>query len=467
MKYSDVGDPIWTFTWDGPAGSADQLNSAALDTMGNILAVGETKIDSLNSDLVVVRITSGGQLDWEYFFDGAAGRSDEGRSLVVDTNGVIYVTGSTTLDTLSPPRMLVQKLSSSGQLVWSYVYGNGSEYQCEGHMISIIGDHVHVVGSYYPAVGVYGYVLGEFDTVGNVIGHHEGSLEAHGLSSCAIDTMGNAYIGSLAHYQVTKVSASGSIAWTHLEPTNLPWNVSGDECCALALDQQGNIYMTGRHYGADYLGPTYTNEDILTQKLNPGGALVWSSRYTYQNADEGDRANAIWLDEDSNTYVAGYSEHASLGSDLDFCVVKIDPTGNYVGDLRYAGPDGGDDVLSDVRATGPAVYVVGMSMDGSNRSHIVTQKYENTLSVASVNHNSGLDVFPNPFVDFCQLRFRSTLGNNSTIDLMDIEGRVLLTLHGNGTREVRIDRSDLVAGLYVVRVMSDGMQLGTVRVMMK
>jgi len=76
-------------------------------------------------------------------------------------------------------------------------------------------------------------------------------------------------------------------------------------------------------------------------------------------------------------------------------------------------------------------------------------------------------IVPNPSMDPPRVVFDAPLGERDRILVMDVNGRVLSELRASGRHEVQIDRGFLSAGLYVVRVMRDGMQLGAVRMVLQ
>lgn len=70
-------------------------------------------------------------------------------------------------------------------------------------------------------------------------------------------------------------------------------------------------------------------------------------------------------------------------------------------------------------------------------------------------------VVPNPFHE--HTRLISNLPIRGTIELLDLHGRVVRILQGNGTREVLIERGDLASGVYTVRVKGDDAICATTR----
>jgi hypothetical protein len=59
---------------------------------------------------------------------------------------------------------------------------------------------------------------------------------------------------------------------------------------------------------------------------------------------------------------------------------------------------------------------------------------------------------PNPIDDHAIVQFREPLAQNSRIELRDVYGRVLRSWHSDGTHELRLERSGLSSGMYVLSV---------------
>ena len=62
-------------------------------------------------------------------------------------------------------------------------------------------------------------------------------------------------------------------------------------------------------------------------------------------------------------------------------------------------------------------------------------------------------VVPNPMSDAARMVFSEALASGTRMELVDVNGRIVRKLNGNGSRELRIERGHLESGLYVLRVM--------------
>jgi uncharacterized repeat protein (TIGR01451 family) len=75
--------------------------------------------------------------------------------------------------------------------------------------------------------------------------------------------------------------------------------------------------------------------------------------------------------------------------------------------------------------------------------------------------------FPNPFDAATAIMYTEVLDASTRIELIDLHGRVVRTLQGNGTREVTLERGALQSGLYMVRVLDAHGQRAAVRVVVQ
>ena len=183
-----------------------------------------------------------------------------------------------------------------------------------------------------------------------------------------------------------------------------------DEAKAVAVDTQGNVYVTGT-IGNVPSGPTCCNGDLIVVKYDKNGAQLWGMGYD-GSAHGNDIGNSIALDHAGNVYVAGAATGAGTG--LDIVVAKFDPAGNAKWLKLYNGPGNGDDYLdthSLVVDRFGHVTVAGFSQGTGTGFDFVTIQYDadtgNRNWVARYNGPGGTndkgraiaeDVFGNVYV---------------------------------------------------------------------
>ncbi len=187
----------------------------------------------------------------------------------------------------------------------------------------------------------------------------------------AVDADGNIYVtgygdSTLTEYDYVtiKYDPSGVEQWA--ARYNGPGN-SDDLAKALAVDGAGNVYVTGNSYGSG------TRSDYATIKYGPDGTELWVARY---NGPENslDGAAALAVDGSGNVYVTG----SSVGSDMydDYATIKYDPDGVQQWVARYGDPGDGSDKARALAVDGTGnVYVTGSSKSSDTRHDYATVKY--------------------------------------------------------------------------------------------
>lgn len=198
----------------------------------------------------------------------------------------------------------------------------------------------------------------------------------------AVDDAGNVYVtGSTctqnddsgnciaSKYVTIKYDSDGNQLWV---ATYSGLGNGTDEPTAIAVDGDGNVYVTGASWGDGTL------TDYATIKYDGSGNQLWLRRYNGPLSGN-DRATALVLDGDGNVYVTGESQGAN--GDLDFATIRYDTDGNPLWVARYDGPANGDDSAEAVALdTNGNVYVTGTSTGVSGNSDYATLQYDSNGS---------------------------------------------------------------------------------------
>jgi hypothetical protein len=324
VKYDSNGKEIWIASYSVSVRS--YLTANAIDKDGNIY---------ITADIATIKYDENGKQLWMANDD-----SDSPRAIAVDNLGNVFVTGDKT----------TEKYNNKGIAQWAAT--DLSETQAiavdNSGNVYVTGT---VNGSDIPAVSKY-------DTNGNRIWIWSAPVaESGGPSAIALDQSGNAYITGYGqtdagnkHYLTIKLDANGNQVWA--ETYSGPMN-AGDISDDIAVDNQGNVFVTGKSLGID------TSYDYATIKYDSDGNQLWAVRYN-DSVNGDDESGLLSLDSKGNVYVTGSSTNGSRNS--DYATVKYDTNGNQLWLVRYSGLDNSNNgpTALTVDSSGN-VYVTGVS----------------------------------------------------------------------------------------------------------
>lgn len=145
---------------------------------------------------------------------------------------------------------------------------------------------------------------------------------------------------------------------------------------------------------------------------------------------------------------------------------ELESHGHVVFELSpVAGHQPGDEVTNNV----------GIYFDYNDP--VITNSVRNTYTatlptdcdVVGVVENPAtatVQIYPNPVIDYARILFSAPLPSDSHVELIDVNGRVLRSWNGNGTREMILTRYGIAAGLYSLRVVAQDGSLFTARLLM-
>ena len=197
------------------------------------------------------------------------------------------------------------------------------------------------------------YLTIKYDNSGNQI--WSAISIAGEANALALDGEGNVYVTGDG-YCTYKYDTFGNLVWQAY------YSGASADAYALALDNSGNVYVTGFCAGGYY--------DYYTAKYDNNGNQLWGAQYNDSTGgDSDDRANAIAVDGSGNVCVTGKSGGLY---DPDITTVKYDANGNQLWVARYDGPGNNDDNTGKSIAVDESgnIYVTGVS-----DWHFATIKY--------------------------------------------------------------------------------------------
>jgi len=333
-------------SWNTFMGSSDQDRSRAIavDGSGNVYVVGSCdatwgtplNVHAGDDDAFVAKFNSEGVFQWNTFMGSSDG--DWGLGIAVDPGGNVYVSGESWESWGTPLNShagdidaFAAKLNSDGVLQWNTFMG-GSSFDW-----------------------TYGFAV---DTTGNayITGQSEGTW----------GTPVNPFSG-WADAFIVKLNSNGALQWHTFMGTFDDF--FGDLAAGLVADMSGNVYVTGysdatwgtplnAHAGTDFY-------DAFIAKLNSSGVRQWN---TFMGGAGEDLGSDLALDESGNIYVTGSSD-ASWGTPLnahggtgfhDAFVAKLNSSGLRQWNTFMGARNSGRGIVLDGSGS---LYVVGSSFE--------------------------------------------------------------------------------------------------------
>jgi len=367
--------PAWVAGYNGPGNNIDEAHAIAVDASRNVYVTGRS-YGSGAFDYATIKYDSAGQQQWVARYTGFQGSGDdEANAIAVDGSGNVYVTGRST-GTGTGLDYVTIKYNSAGQEQWVARYNGPANGAEDAWAIAVDGlDNVYVTGQSDGLGGEDDYATIKYNSAGQEqwVARYDGPGHlGNAAYAIALDNSGNVYVtgvsvgsGTDADYATIKYNSSGQEQW--VARYNGPANGS-DYGEAIAVDDSANVYVTGWSRGSG------TNFDYATIKYDTAGQQQWVARYHGPGTGL-DQANAIAIDISGNVYVTGTSNGS--GTSVDYATIKYDSTGQQQWAARYNGAaNSGDGANAIALDSSGNVYVTGQSQGVGTETDCATVKYD-------------------------------------------------------------------------------------------
>jgi len=328
--------------------------------------------------------------EWVARYNGPDNSDDYAKAMAVDASGNVYVTGYSRSS--SHYDYVTTKYNPAGIEQWVARYNGPGNYQDTPKAIAVDAfGNVYVTGYSDGGITSYDYVTIKYnsDGVEQWVERYNNPDNGNDIVyAMALDDFGNVYVtgesydnDSCLDYKTIKYDENGRRLW--VATYNGPGNYD-DSARAIALDAFGNVYVTGYSYGDG------TSKDYATIKYNSSGRQLWVTRYAGPSGPPYtayDIATAIAVDTSGYVYVTGFSHGGNTS--LDYATIKYNSDGIEQWVARYNGLGDMFDYANAIALdSSGSVYVTGDSDNGGTRQDYATIKYDSSgseLWVATYN----------------------------------------------------------------------------------
>ncbi|MBK6484698.1 MAG: SBBP repeat-containing protein [Chitinophagaceae bacterium] len=192
IKYNGSGTQQWLSTYDGTGSGKDYGKSVAIDTDLNVYVSGSSEDTSGNFDLATICYTSSGSVDWIQLYDGPASNTDLSTDLLIDVTGDVLVTAGS-IGSSSDMDYLTLCYDNEGSLNWLQRYdGAADDFDQTSSLYIDELANIYIVGSVTDTSGDYEYVTIKYNQLeksGQVLESRYSMLAASMIDVSKVDTV--------------------------------------------------------------------------------------------------------------------------------------------------------------------------------------------------------------------------------------------------------------------------------------
>lgn len=437
-KYDTNGNEQWAEAYDGGNGG-DRAKALVMDSQGNIYVTGSSASANGDDNIVTIKYSNDGVRQWVRRHDINV-NGDYPIGICIDSSDNIYVAGTTLNYDDYLNTIITIKYDDNGDTQWI------NECDYESRFYDIASDrygNVYVTGECSA-----GFATVKYDTDGEeewTSCTEEGSIPYAGI---ALDSSGNVYVSGRdsGDYITVKIDSAGTEQWV------VQYDYDGYNDCpqAIVADSMGNIFITG--YGFEDIGydpwPVY-----LTVMYNSDGDMVWQRNHTYYM--DWSKASDLCLDEESNVYVTGM-DYSPYDNGWGYTTIKYSIAGDQEWIIHTDDTRAATNIALDAQNN---VYVTGKAL---NETLWATVKYNQQLGI-DPSHSEGIvslqlsPVYPNPNCGSFNIYFSTPTSTYANIRIYDIAGKLVSSVsrreYSSGSHELQFD--GVVPGIYICRIDSE------------
>jgi hypothetical protein len=280
-KLNGQGDEVWTIYY----GTANVENAFYLNLTddGNLIFVAETETASNNLDILIYKVDTAGAVIWNKTF---ASPVNENAKYIEQTNDNGYILCGAQNDSSGFYDILAVKLDSAGDEDWHVTLGRTQNDYSD--MIHETGTEYILTGdtrSY--GAGGYDIILYKLDSAGNELWSQTyGDTLQNGCQGVLVLSDGNylsygeteIYPASPFNFYLEKIDPSGGSLWRYTYG-----GTGADAIFSVKEDTDGGFICTGYSNSYNGGGPL----DLVILKADASGIFLWKETYGGAGIDIG------------------------------------------------------------------------------------------------------------------------------------------------------------------------------------
>jgi len=370
---------VYSFGGDGLEEASDIVVCANQD----ILMIGTTSSDASNgANVYVLRTDTNFQCIWSLSLGGAG--IEEGVTVVENTDQELLVIGNTSSTNNNGYGMIVWKLDSNGELLWSQTYG-GSNWDFATHGVAVSDGSYWITGRTYSfGNGATDAMLLHIDANGSIINQwtYGTALEDEFVD---LDFLNDGTMLLTGNQRTDDTTCLGWLATINADGILSDFNFFGNDTLS------AYIHHTLVH--DDYIvhcGHTYQNgiESSYLRRLFQNGSVDWER---LENQSQPETYYDVIL-RNNDYYIASKSKEIGAGG-FDALLYRRSQ-GGWFQDAMFYGTANDDAFLSLVDHPNGWLYSVGQYANDDGSTHLIAYKQlQNILSSENIGEQNPIGCF--------------------------------------------------------------------------
>jgi len=445
-----------------------------------------------------------GQTTFQKTYGGA--RNDFGLSVQQTTDGGYILFGQTSSFGSGAQDMYLVKTDDQGNKQWSQTYGRTNwEFGISAQQTT---DGGYILCGAYSGLGNDSLALIKTDPTGNVIWNkrYRGTVDRN-VGQFVQQTSDGGFIAVgftgqsfIEHIYMIKTDIDGNEQWSKTH-----FSTGRAKAVGVRQTSDGGYAMIGQTNSTGFGG-----KDMYLVKTNSTGDTIWTKTYgtskdeigrsLFITSDNGfillgyedsvggnlflvktdEFGNEQWINYyggtgwdighsvqqtlDGGYILAGRKENTGAGTNDMYCI-KTDNSGTV--EWEYTYPKGFMSDANSVQQTSDGGYILlgstTDSIEGIDSDMYLVKITDLGLVYISDNEDPKLIVFayPNPFTEYTIIELNDSKNRIYSMMILNSQGQIIKSINRITTGQIRIERDNLISGLYFFKLSTDGNLVAT------